>query len=216
MSNRFQNKSRAVIIAVTPLALLAGALVHPYLGGIPDAAALAQAVSANPTRWGIAHIIIGVGIALALLLFFFIRVHLHDKGEDVWSFWATPLATIGLALVAFMVGAEGVGGRGAAALGDVQTFFEAMEAWAVPLYLTANVLLGLGLLGFAKGISSSGMLAKKAAGIVWAGAMIATLSLFLPTGWAAHLVSVGMLAFAWPLAQRLWSESQVGAPPSAT
>lgn len=215
MSNRFQNKGRALILAVAPLALLAGALVHPYLGGVPDTAALAQAVAANPTRWGIAHIVIGVGIALALLLFFAVRVHLHDKGEDVWSFWATPLATIGLGLVGFMVGAEGVGGRGAAALGDVQTFFEQVMAWAVPLYLTANVLLGFGLLGFAKGVSTSGILAKNATRIVWAGAVIATVALFLPTGWAAHLVSVGMLAFAWPLAEHLWSESQGDAPPSA-
>lgn len=208
MSYRLQSRTRALFVGAAPLVLLAGASVHPYLGNMPDSGDIAEAVAADPTRWGIAHVVIGVGIALSLVLFFAVRIHLHDRGEDRWSFWGTPLVAVGLGLIGFMVGAEGIGGRAAAVTPDVRAFFEEMEPWAVPVYLTANVLLGVGVLAFAKGVASSGTLGRRQTWVVAAGAVLAVAGLFLPTGWAAHLVSLGMIAFAWPLAAHLWSATR--------
>lgn len=217
MSDRLQQRVRASVVATAPVVLLVAALVHPYLGNLPDTADIAEAAGAGPTRWGSAHLLFGVGIALALLMLFAVRTFLHHRGEDRWSFWATGLATIGLGLVGFMVGAEGYGGLAAAQAGNARAFFQELETWAIPTYLVANVFLGLGLLFFATAVARSGVVGSVGRWLVIAGAVIATVGLFLPVGWAAHVVSIGTLAFAWPVAYRMWSaDGEVGAPAAST
>lgn len=205
MSERLRMRLRAVVVAVAPLVLLAGALVHPFVGNLPGAADLAAAVTNTPGRWAAGHLLLGVGVAVVLLLFFVIRTYLRGLGEERWSFWAVGLATIGLGLFAFMVGAEGLGGRAALATGDLEAFFEEMELWALPIFLVANVLVGLGLLGFATGIAKTGVLGTGWTRLMVAAAIVAVIALFLPFGWAAHLIAVAMIVFAWPVAATIWS-----------
>lgn len=205
MPGQLQNRWRSFVLATAPVVLLTGALVHPYLGNMPETADLVDAVLRGPNRWGIGHLIFGIGIALSLLLFFVVRITLHDVGEDRWSFWATPLVTIGLGLVGFMVGAEGFGGRAVGETGNVEAFFEELETWAIPTYLSANLLVALGLIGFATAVAKSRILSGGSTLVVVIGAATAAISLFLPVGWAAHAVSIGMMAFAWPLIPRVWS-----------
>lgn len=175
---------------------------------MPDSGDLIEAVTAQPTRWGVGHLVLGVGIALMALLFFAVRIFLRDRNETTWSFWATPLVTVGLVLSGFMVGAEGVGGRSAVETGNVEAFFEQLEVWAIPIYLTANLVLGVGFLLFATAVAKSRILGTGVSWLVAVGAAVATVSLFLPVGWAAHAVSIGSLAFAWPLAYRIWTGPQ--------
>ncbi|HSE47451.1 MAG TPA: hypothetical protein VLA89_19310, partial [Gemmatimonadales bacterium] len=65
-----------------------------------DAEAIANAVVADTTRWGLAHLAIGVGYALLVLAFLASRSYLHEGGEERWSRLALPLAAIGSALFA--------------------------------------------------------------------------------------------------------------------
>lgn len=204
MSARLQRQLRALVIAAAPVVLLAGAVTHPYLGNRPGIGSIAHAVATEPDRWALGHLVLGVGIASALLLFFALRMHLHDHGENLWSFWSAPVVTVGLALSGFMVGAEGFGGRGAAATGRVPQFMDALMAWAVPVYGGANLLIACGLVGFATAVAKSGLLPRSPTWLVFAGAVIAAVALFLPFGWAAHLVAAGLGVFAWPIALQIW------------
>lgn len=208
---------RAISLAIAPVVLLAGALIHPYLGNLPNTSDLIEAVTSQPVRWATGHLVLGLGIALMVLAFFIVRTHLHDRGEDRWSFWSVPLVTVGLGLSGFMVGAEGFGGRAAADSADVQAFFEALEAWGIATYLSANLLLTLGLIGFAVAVAKSQILGRAATWVVVGGAVIQAVGLFLPMGWAAHLVAGGALLFTWPIAYNLWSlPSRIGGDRSPT
>jgi hypothetical protein len=56
-----------VAVVVAPAVLFAGFVYHPYVSNATDAEAIASAVIADTTRWGLAHLAIGVGYALMVL-----------------------------------------------------------------------------------------------------------------------------------------------------
>ena len=59
----------AVALFVAPALLFLGFVYHPYIGNGTDDAAIASAASDDTTRWGLAHLAIGVGYALMALAF---------------------------------------------------------------------------------------------------------------------------------------------------
>jgi FtsH-binding integral membrane protein len=52
---------RTAIVAVAPTVLLVGFVYHPYVPNGTDESALAEAAASNTTRWGLAHLAIGIG-----------------------------------------------------------------------------------------------------------------------------------------------------------
>lgn len=202
---RRRDQIRAAMTAIAPLVLLTGSLIHPFVGNAPDLADIAGEASAEPTRWAAGHLVLGIGIALMILVAAAIRGHLHEAGEDRWSFWAAPLTLLGFGLFTFTVGAEGFGGYAAATAGNAEPFFEAMGPWLIPTLLAASVLVAVGLFAFARAIVVIRTLGTAGTWTAVAGALIAAVALFLPFGWATYVVSVGTIAFAWPIAHRMWS-----------
>lgn len=195
---------RATVTAGAPLVLLAGALIHPFVGNTPDLADIAEEATADPTRWAVGHLVLGIGIALMILLAAAVRGHLHEAGEDRWSFGAAALTLLGFGMFTFTVGAEGFGGRAAVAAGNAEAFFEAMGPWLIPTLLSASLLVAVGLLAFARAIAVSRILGTAGTRLAVAGAVTAAVGLFLPVGWATYVINAGTLAFAWPLAASMW------------
>lgn len=91
---------RPLAVVAAPAVLFVGFVYHPYVSNTTDAEAIANAVVADTTRWGLAHLAIGVGYALLVLAFLASRSYLHEGGEERWSRLALPLAAIGSALFA--------------------------------------------------------------------------------------------------------------------
>src|SRR5687768_14785627 len=75
---------RAAIVGVAPAVLLAAFVYHPYITPPTDPEAIASA-AADTTRWGLAHLAIGVGYGLAVLAFLAIGSYLRQAGEERWS-----------------------------------------------------------------------------------------------------------------------------------
>lgn len=66
-------RSRAAAVAIAPAVMLAGFLSHPYFTTLPDSAQLAEAVAADTTRWGVAHLAVAVGSGVMILAFLALR-----------------------------------------------------------------------------------------------------------------------------------------------
>lgn len=82
MSDTTILRYRSAIVAIAPVVMLAAFLWHPYLPGrLPNDAAVATAVAAEPKRWGLAHLAAGLASAVAALAFIAIRSHLREAGE---------------------------------------------------------------------------------------------------------------------------------------
>jgi hypothetical protein len=124
MSNQISATTRArfgaAVVALAPAVMLAGLLAHPYVAILLDEAAIAEAIAADTTRWGLAHLTVGVASGLLVLAFLAIRSYLREAGEERWSPVALPFIVVGGTLFAVLPGMEFAPLAAAEAGGDVQ------------------------------------------------------------------------------------------------
>lgn len=202
-NRRFQ----AVIVLVAPLVLLAGGLLHPWIGNPGDAdflARLAAAVAADPSRWAVAHLAIGVGSGLLVLAFLAVRAHLREGGEEPWSALGVPFIVMGSTLYALLPAMEFAPLAAVGSGGDAAAAQAAIQPWFVPILLTGAALFAIGSLGFAAGIARSRVLGRKATWLVVGALLVMAAARFFPVGAAQLYVgpAAGILAL-WPLAGAL-------------
>lgn len=209
MSRSTVAKWRAVILTVAPTVLLAGFLYHPHFP-LLDSAAVAAAVTADPTRWAIAHLLVAVGSGLAILAFIALRGHIRESGEEWWSAGALPFIVMGSTLftmlpaMEFSVLAANKAGTDPAA---IQT---ALDTWFVPTLITGAALFALGALGFAAAIVRSGVLARPATWLVAAALVVMAVARFVPIMTVQfHVQGAAGIAAFWPLAYVMWRREAV-------
>src|SRR5918996_3373110 len=141
MSNPISATTRArfgaAIVALAPAVMLVGLFAHPYIATLPDEAAIAEAVAADTTWWGLVHLTAGVASGLLVLAFLAVRSYLREAGEERWSILALPFIVVGSTLFAFLPAME-IAMLGAAEAGaDVQAVLIAMDPWFFPTLLAA-------------------------------------------------------------------------------
>src|SRR5215204_3193778 len=123
----------AAIVALAPAVMLAGLFAHPYIATLPDEAAVAEAVAADTTYWGLVHLTAAVASGLLVLAFLAIRSHLREAGEERWSILALPFIVMGGTLFAVLPGMEFVPLAAAEAGADVQATQAALAPWFLPV-----------------------------------------------------------------------------------
>jgi hypothetical protein len=195
----------AAVVAIAPALLLVGFLYHPYLA-TPDEADVAAAAAADTTRWGLAHLAVGVGYGLAALAFLAIRSYLHEAGEERWSAPALPCAVLGGALFAILPGMEFAPLAAAETGGDVEAAQGALLPWFVPVFLTAAVSLALGVIGFALAIARGAVLSPPLARLVVGALVVMAVARFVPLGVAQYVTGVAGVVALWPLAYTIWRQ----------
>jgi hypothetical protein len=198
---------RAAIVALAPAVLLAGFVAHPFIGlGPPDPAAVAVAVVADTTLWGLAHLTVSVGSGLAVLAVLAIRSYLRAAGEERWSPVAVPFIVIGSTLFAVLPGLEFAPLAAAQTGGDVQAAQTALLPWFIPILMTGAAIFALGVLGFARGIAHSGVLSPRLTWLVVGALTVMAASRFVPLSVVQFYVqgAAGIVAL-WPLAYEMWT-----------
>ena len=220
MATRTKARFRAAIAAVAPAVLFLGFTFHPYVANATDESALAEAAAADTTRWGLAHLAIGVGYALLALAFIALRSYLGDAGENLWSIRTLPFAVVACALFPILVGMEFAPLVAAESGGDAEGAQSELAPWFIPILVPAAVCFTLGAVGFAVGIARSGALGKTVTRIVVGALVVMAAARFVPLGAAQIVIGVaGLLAF-WPLAYAMWRSSteepshQMSSPPT--
>jgi hypothetical protein len=198
-------RSRAAIVAVAPAVLLAALVWHPYLPGRqPNVEALATAVAADPTRWGLSHLAISVASGLTAVAFLAIRSYLREAGEDRWSILGLPFIVIGSTLFTILPGMEFAPLAAAKTGGDVQGAQAALQPWFVPILGAGALTFALGVLGFAKGIARSEVLSRQPTWLVVAALVIMAVSRFVPLAVVQlYVQGAAGIAALWPLAYRM-------------
>jgi hypothetical protein len=209
VSTAVGGRSRAAIVAVAPLVLLAAFVAHPYIGlGLPDEASVARAAASNTFRWGISHLTVGVASALLLLAFIAIRGYLREAGEERWSARALPFVVVGGTLYAILPGMEFAALAAAETGGDVRAAQAAVEPWFIPVIVTSGVASAIGIVGFARGILSVG---PGALGIpkfvVVAFGAVAVTRIVPLTVVQFYLQSAATMIALAPLAYAMWQRS---------
>ena len=196
----------AVIVAVAPALLLLGFASHPYVANATDEAALADAAAAETTRWGLAHLAIGVGYALLALAFVALRAYLLRVSDEPWSRRALPFAVVGSALFPILTGMEFALLGAAETGGDGEAVQSELVPWFVPVLLAAGISLAIGAIGFALAVRRGQVLAQRHAAVVAAALVVASLVRFVPLGAAQIVIGVALVVALWPLALAIWRE----------
>jgi hypothetical protein len=204
------NRARlgAAIVAIAPAVLLAGLVSHPYIAILPDDAAVARAVSADPTRWAISHLTVGVGSGLLAVAFIAIRSYLRDAGEERFSAWGLPFVVMGSVLYGLLPGME-FAPLAAGDTADPAAVQAALNPWFIPTLLTSVLLFAVGVLGIARGIVDSRVLSRRTTTFVVGALAIMAVGRVVPVGALQFYMqgAAGVLAL-WPLAARMWQEPQ--------
>jgi hypothetical protein len=195
---------RAAIVAIAPVVLLAGFVLHPYLHHPTDPGAIAAAAAADTARWGLAHLTIAIGYGFTVIAFIAIRSYLREAGEETWSVVALPFIVMGSTLFAVLPGMEFAPLAAAQVGSDAQAAQAALIPWFVPTLVTGAASFALGAVGFAIGIVRSAVMNALPTWLVVGALVVMAGARFIPLSAAPYVIAVaGMLAL-WPLAFAMW------------
>jgi hypothetical protein len=197
---------QVALLAVTPPLLLAALVWHPYIGGrLPNNAAIADAVVAGTTRWGLVHLVSGVAFGFVVLAFIAVRGYLRATGEDRWSRFGLPFVVIGSTLYTMLPGMEFAALAAAESGGDAEAAQAALVSWIVPVLIIGGILFLTGTFGFVLGIARGGVLPPGLTSLVVGGLLVMAVSRLVPFSTVQFYVQ-GLSAFVamWPLAYQMW------------
>lgn len=197
---------RAVVVAVTPLLLLVAFLWHPYIPGrLPNDTAVAEAVTADPTRWGLSHLAAGIAFGFAVLAFVAIHGHLRQAGgSGRWSGVGLLLVVISSALYTLLPGMEFVPLAAVESGGDPVAAQEALQPWFVPMLATGGITFFLGTICFAVGIARGAGLGRGTLVLVAGGLIVMGAARLAPLVVVQlYLQGAAALVALWPLAYQM-------------
>jgi hypothetical protein len=218
MRNTTRSRSQAAVIALAPAVFLAVLIAHPPIPGrLPNNAAVAEAVAADTTYWGVVHLTTGVASGLLILAFLAIRGHLREAGEDRYSALGVPFIVLGSTLYALLATMEftplAVAETGAATA-DIAAVQAALTPWFVGTLATAALTFAVGLFSFAKAIADSKVLNTGLTRLVVAALILMAVARFVPFTTAQFYVQgVAAVLALWPFAHRMWRQPEVNPAP---
>jgi hypothetical protein len=180
--------------------LLIGVVYHPHLEDLRDKGAVAAAVDADTTRWGLAHLVVGLGSALVLLAFLSVNEYLRERGHEGASSVGIPFVVIGSVLFAFLPAMEiaMLGAYGAGA--DVEEVLAEMNTWFVPVLVAGAAVFAVGIALFAVAIARSRMLGRGVTWLVVGALIVAAVARFVPLGAALYVGAAALVVALLPIA----------------
>jgi len=207
MSESTGGRSQAAIVAIAPFFLLAALGYHPYIANLTDPSAVAGAMSADTTRWALAHIAVGIGFGLLLIALLSARSYLRDAGEERWSSRAVPFLVMGTVFFTFLpametalVAAFRVGADPVALQTELRPFF-------VPMMVAGALTFGIGLICLAIGVVRSRVFDRQLTRVIAGALVVAAVSRFVPQGGALYVGAVAGVVALFPIAIQMWSGS---------
>ena len=185
---------------MAPSVLLIGLVYHPHLDDLRDKGTVAAALSADTTRWGIAHLVVGVATALVLLAFLSVNEFLREGGHSGMSALGVPFIVIGSVLFAFLPAME-IAMLGAYGAGvDVEEVLLEMNTWFQPILLAGAAVFAVGIAFFAVAIARSRILGGGLTWLVVGALVIAAVARFVPLGAALYLGGAALVVALLPIA----------------
>lgn len=176
-------RSPAVAVAFGPLLLLGVMLWHPPLPGrLPDEDAVADAATADVTRWGLVHLTTAVAIALVVVAFVAVRGFLREHGDNRASAIGLGCVVLGSTLYAVLPGMEFAVLAAHETGGDPAATQAALESWFTATLVGGSVVFAAGTALFAVAVVRTGVLGRTEAVVIAAALVVFGLSRLVPIG----------------------------------
>ena len=215
MADTRRSGHEVTIVTLAPAALLVALVTHPYLHGqLPNEAAIATAVAADPTRWGLVHLAAGVASGLVILAFLAVRSYLRDAGDHRLSVVGVPFIVMGSVLFTMLPGMEfaALAAAETGGVADIAAAQAALQEWFVPVSAIGGLVFAIGVLAFIRGITASRILSRPLTAVVVGAFAVLAVSRLVPLAAAQfYLQSAAVILAFWPLAYHMWRLSTPGA-----
>ena len=197
--SRARRTTAAATVATAPVVLLAGIGYHPFIADLRDKEAVGAALTADVTRWSIAHLLVAVGAPLVAVALLAVAAVLRQRGEWRWSARSVPFVVVGSTLFALLPAMEITVLAATLAGADPVAVLLELDAWFMPLLLSGAAVFAVGAAFVARSVVSAAVLGRGVTMLVVTALMVAAATRFLPFT-AALLVGAGALVVAlWPL-----------------
>lgn len=198
------SRARAAIVAAAPALMGLALIYHPYIPRLNMDATVAAELTADPTRWALSHLAIGVSAGLLLVAFLTVGSHLRQAGKETSTTLAIPILVVGSTLFVFLPAME----LGMLAVhesgGDVTAAFAELKPWFIPLSLAGALAFAIGVLGLAVAIARSGVLSRGWTRFVVVALVVLAVARFVSLGASLYVGGAAGIAALWPLAYRMW------------
>lgn len=215
MSDTRRSSYEVIIVAFAPVVLFVALVAHPYLRGrLPNDEAVAEAVAADTTRWGLVHLAAGVASGLVILAFLAIRSYLRDAGDRRHSALGVPFIVLGSVLYAMLPGMEfaALAAAETGTVADIAAAQAAVEEWFVPVLAIGSLSFAIGVAAFIWGIIATGVLSRPLTAVVAGALVVMVVSRAVPFAAAQfYLQSAASILALWPLAYHMWRAPTPGA-----
>lgn len=212
MTQSTPGRAQAAIVAIAPLFLLSALAYHPFIANLTDKASVAGAATADPNRWALAHIAVGLGAGLLLAALLAMCSFLREAGEHRRSSAAVPFLAVGTTLFAFLPAMETAVAAASLAGADALAVQSEIDVWFVPILIASSLAFAVGLMNLAAAVVESGVFDRRLTALVAGALVIGAVSRFVPMGGALYLGGVAGVVALLPVAAKMWSAVPVPGP----
>jgi hypothetical protein len=182
-SSRSTSKALAITVAAGPVLLLGALLWHPPLPGrLPDNDAVAEAVAADVTRWGLSHLAAAFAAAAVSVAFIVIRSYLRERGDGWFSAVGLALVVVGNTLYAVLPGMEFSALAAHETGTDIAAAQDALQPWFISVLVGGSVVFAAGTTLFAVAIVGSAPMGRIEAVVIAAALVVFGVSRVIPIG----------------------------------
>ena len=206
-----QARLRAVVVVAPFIPLFGFVYLH---AGVPENAYDLEAAwamrAADPERQWWSFLLGAISMGLSVLQIVAIRSYLRSAGENLWSFLAVPLITMGSALTIFVFASEAGMLVAVEAGASVEAVWD--TAWNTDFGI--NVYLGmmlplvlLGMVCLLVGLWRSHVLSRAMTWVVVFGAVARPVMGGAPVGWVLWLIPLADALVFLPIASQMWVDS---------
>lgn len=197
-------KILALPVIAFPLILCIGIILIPVVTNYANHD-LAQKAAQQTKRWFWGHLISGLAFGVGLLAIFSISLYLFEQQIFLWPSLSLPCATLGAALLAFGMGADGIGPLAVSKTGHpAQIFFDGSRHWVMGSFIAGSILFGLGQILMVIGVNHNALLNTPMSIIILLAAIVFSVSAAIPSGWGLYVVGLSACIIYLPIGLALW------------
>ena len=161
---------------------------------------MGAALTADVTRWSVAHLAVAVAAPVVALAFLAVAAALRQRGEWRWSGRSVPFLVVGSSLFALLPAMEiTVLAAYLSGADPVRAVLLELDAWFVPVLLSGAAIFALGAAFLARSVVSAAVLGRGMTSLVVTALLVTAASRFLPFAPALLAGAVALVAALWPL-----------------
>lgn len=203
VSEQGYDRARAAVLFIAPVVLMAGILLHPFVGNYLETDVVATAVSGAPNQWIVSHLIIPIGMALLLLAVVVICAEFRRVGERRWSVIALPLLFLGGAVWGAIAALEITHAAVVHSGGDVLAVMETNAAWIGPYLLGGALLFVLGWISLAVAFYRVPILPRALNWLAIGALALIVMASSIPQTLGTYGLGIGALVVSWLVGYRI-------------